>query len=230
MSKNKNSKKIKKYLIIILGILLFILLFGGGLATGYFYFKKNSQPPPSSITKENIYINFLSEVYDKIKENYWEKTTDENLINIFKLGTEKLISTQQNLKKNNKEELMAILENLIKQIEEDKKKEFSIKLAHIVLQNLKPLGRNGLYTKKDEENLENKVRNVNPETGEVEPTIYVKLVRPKILHIHIKRMSPTTLDEFKKAVDSFDNVSGLDSLILDLRANIVAQLTSFLTF
>jgi len=265
-------------------ILLFVIIFGLGITVGYFYVRQNQPKNPIPIEsekKENIHIEFLSEVYDKIKENYWEKITDEQLNTLFKLGAEKLLRAPQKIKIKSKEELEEDLVKILKKLEENKKKEFTVKLANIVLINLKPSGRSALYSLQDKENLANRVQNVNPKTdlyetlgvdkntsekeledayktkvaeleldkseeskkelektkyaygvlsdstqkqrydqAGVEPTVFTELIRPDILHLYIKKMSPTTLDEFKKATEKVDNISGLDGLILDLRANV----------
>lgn len=295
MEQNHNNPKrnrIKEHLIahrrkylIFGGILLFIIVFSLGTITGYFYLKQKQHGLASikNIEEKDVYVEFLSEAYDKIKENYWDKLTDEQLGNLFKLGAEKLIGTPQTLKPKDKEELKSMLTKITKDLNEEQKKEFSTKLINLILINLKPLQRSTLYTVKDRETLANRVKNINPEinlyetlgVGEnaskdeiekahkekiaelepkkdeseeakkqleevkyaydvlsasekkekydtlgVEPTVFAKLVRPDILHIYIKKMSPTTFDEFKKAADNFNNTDGLDTLILDLRANV----------
>ena len=54
----------------------------------------------------------------------------------------------------------------------------------------------------------------------IEPTILSKLVRPNILHLYIKRISPTTFNELQEETQKYVNKPGLDTLILDLRSNI----------
>lgn len=174
-------------------ILLFILIYSLGIATGY-YCKESQQGSLISIQKntesaevifpeEDIkiegaeikknllgearaYVEFLSEVYDKIKENYWKKMTDEELVSLFKLGAEKLAETPQELTSNNKDSLRVMLAKIIQSLENTKqKKEFSTGLADIVLANLQPFGRSRLYTTKEKKHLENRIKNVNPETN-----------------------------------------------------------------
>jgi len=54
----------------------------------------------------------------------------------------------------------------------------------------------------------------------IEPTVFTELIRPNILHLYIKKMSPTTFNEFKQAMEEMDNTDALDCLILDLRGNV----------
>lgn len=195
-------------------LLFFVAVFCLVVTTRYFYSKQERS------LEKDIYMEFLSEVYDKIKENYWENLTDEQLTNLFELGTEKLLESEQTLNSNDKEGLKAMFLKELKNMDEAQKKEFSVNLANIVLNNLKPFGRSALYTEKEEKILRERVKNVNPETGQVEPTIISKLVRPDVFYIQIKKISPQTFDEFKNATDEVDNRQGLDSLILDLRDNV----------
>lgn len=224
--KFKKSQKSKKKIYFVIGSVVILIILCAGSAIGtYFYFKHNQKPEtPAEQTSENIYVEFLSEVYDKIKENYWNKMSDEELANLFKLATEKLVQTPQNLSSADKRGMTEMVTSALEKIEESKKKDFSAQLAHLVLWNLKPFGRSALYVKKDEENLKNTVENVNPETGKVEPTVGANLVRPTILHLYISKISPTTLDDLKKETEKFDNTEGLNALILDLRGNIGGSL------
>lgn len=155
------SEHKKRYLTISIVLVLFIVL-GLGIGGSYLYFKNRPQNPNQE-TQKNIYVEFVSEVYDKIKENYWEKTEDSDLANLFKLAMEKLLNTPQELKSNDKNGLEKAVELAIEKMDETKKREFIAQLSHLVLVNLKPFGRSALYTRKNEETLKNAVQNVNPE-------------------------------------------------------------------
>ncbi|MCL5090402.1 MAG: S41 family peptidase [Patescibacteria group bacterium] len=140
-----------------------------GLTGGYFakdIIKKNSQPKSESIPKDK-YLAFSSEVYDLIKNNYWDKITDEQLTNLFVLGIEKLTKQPQPNPPKDKSGLLKIQEKILKEItEEQKKKEFTAQLADIVLANLQPFGRSRLYSQKEETDLKNRVENRNPEVDQ----------------------------------------------------------------
>lgn len=62
-------------------------------------------------------------------------------------------------------------------------------------------------------------RKIYNDTG-IEPTVIGKLVGEEILHLKIKRISPTTLDELRGTTEKFDKGDLLNTLILDLRGNI----------
>ena len=145
--------------------IVFVLIFFSGALASYFWTKTNLQQnvAPETPTQKDVYLEFLSEVYDKIKENYWESITEEQLDNLFKLGVEKLTNKPQDFKLKNKEDFKKMLTETMKIVKEDKKKEFTVTLAHLVLLNLKPSGRSALYTTQDKENHKTRVQNINPE-------------------------------------------------------------------
>jgi len=103
----EKNKKFKKHLKIIIGVLLFALIFGGGLLAGNFLFNKNNKGENANQQTEEVaqnpYKDFLFEVYDIIQENYWNKISDEELTNIYKLATEKLTQAPQNIDPLNKD-------------------------------------------------------------------------------------------------------------------------------
>jgi len=154
--KSKKTKKVQRKWIASL-----ILIFGIGILGGYFIFK-TTQPKENEI--KDKYLAFLMEVYDKVQENYWDDINDENLTNLYKLGAEKVLEKPFVLGTNDKEGLQKTLVKTIETLGDDeKKKEFSVNLASIVLANLKPFSRSGLYTTQKKQELKNMVENVNPE-------------------------------------------------------------------
>ena len=157
----KKLLKNKKLLLIFLSLLIFF----SGLGGGYFYAQKSERLSGRRVlsSQESVYTAFLSEVYDKIKENYWKSLSDEELTHLFVLGIEKLVGQPQSLKKENKEELFKTTASILKEIDsQEKEKEFVTQLADIVLANLEPFGRSRLYSKKDETALKNNVENKDP--------------------------------------------------------------------
>lgn len=62
-------------------------------------------------------------------------------------------------------------------------------------------------------------RKIYDESG-IEPTISYRLINPRIFYIHIKKFSPTTLQELQKATSKVDGGKDLNTLIIDLRGNI----------
>ncbi|MFA5838860.1 MAG: S41 family peptidase [Candidatus Paceibacterota bacterium] len=138
-------------------------------------------------------VDFLIEIYDKILENYWEKIDDKELLALYGLGMQKLgkiidptIVDVPDLKSK--------LEDIYKQIENDEDKiKFSTDLASIVLYNIKPAGRSGLYTEAKEKELWETVGNVDKTTNLYEeigvstttpPEEISKIANEKILELN----------------------------------------------
>jgi len=260
----------RKYLWTMVIVVVFCL----GISIERLYPEQNQANILEIKKQENQYMAFLSEVYNKIQENYWEKLTDKELSALFGASIEKLGGKINSQEIKNKQDLEKVLENTFKKVNLDKKKEFTTQLANIVLVNLKTKSRSRLYTKKDEQQLINRVENINPETNlyeilglnkqaskeeiaqaykdkapqledealeEVEyahqvlsdnnqkqrydktgaePTVLASLIRPEILYLYINKVSPTALTELEQQIQKFNNIPNLDSLILDLRANV----------
>jgi len=159
------AKTSKKSALIIFSILFSLLIVG---TAGIFYFKNRKiQTKTEQSSSRNIkdkYVSFLFEVYDTIQKNYWDKIKDEQLINLYLLGAEKLTGKKQEIAVKDQKNLEKLLLQNIKEInEEEKKKEFTATLADIVLANLQPFGRSRLYSQKEEVDLKNRVKNINPE-------------------------------------------------------------------
>jgi hypothetical protein len=154
----------KKRYLLGLGILLIIAIFIGGLTIGYFSSKRNKNSEAQQ-AQQNIYVNFTLEIYDKIQKEHWNKVSDEELSNLFRLAAEKLLEAPQKLSSADKNGLTAMIDEIIKNMEEPKKKEFIASIANLVLVNLKPFGRSALYTKKLKQELADKVQNINPENN-----------------------------------------------------------------
>ncbi|KUK82831.1 MAG: Carboxyl-terminal protease, partial [Microgenomates bacterium 39_6] len=166
--KNKKTKLLappfkKKWSVnpLFLAIIIILALLAGGTG-GYFYQKNNSPQEVAVLGEEDSsYLAFTGEIYDKIKENYWKKLADEDLTSLYLLAAEKLTSQPQNPKEKNRQALLANLKNILKQIEDEETKEdFIVQLNNLVLNNLEPFGRSHLYSQKEEQELNNMVRNI----------------------------------------------------------------------
>lgn len=202
---NKFVKKLRK-IPHLQYVVMISLIFGLGIGTGYAIFGKNNVNLNITQTQKDPYVAFLEETYDKIKENYWDSISDEQLTNLYKLAAEKITGRTQKLDTrtkpapqpaqtqpqqtatglsldlqgtsiadikvlskpspnpiaDQKQALEKMIKNILKDLDNTKKIEFSKTLAAAVLTNLSPLGRSGLYTQKQEEQLKNTVSNINP--------------------------------------------------------------------
>ena len=231
--------------------------------------------------EKNTPKSFISEVYDKIKENYWDNLSDAQLLDLFKLSFEKNGGGVFVAKFDSKDKLLNTISDVTKNMDQDKRNSFVTLLASTVLASLNPVSRSGLFTAKAEEQLKNTVDNINPgkdlyqdlgvekgaseaaieqayqqksqtlaqdqspeskeklkeisyakdvlsntdtklryDQNQVEPTIFTRVIAPATLYLQFKKFSPSSLDEFIKAFDSYQDDGKLTSLIFDLRGNI----------
>lgn len=149
-------------------LLLIILL----ISSGSFFLYKNGYliswqrsilGKTTKAEPKDPYFEFLGEIYDKIKGNYWNKVEDEKLANIYRLAAERVTGRPQQINPADRTGLKSLWKNLSATASSELKKEFAVNIANLVLGNLEPLGRSGLYTQKDEQNLKNEVQNINPQ-------------------------------------------------------------------
>ncbi len=149
---------------ILIGLAIVIFLFSLGAASDYFYFNRSQFRGQVSPEEENnVEIEFLSEVYNTIKQNYWDNLSDAQMSSLFRVGAENLVGGSYNLKSNDLEGLKKMYSEILARFNEAQKKEFSTKLTNLVLTNLSPQGRSNLYTQSNEKSLQNTVQNKNPE-------------------------------------------------------------------
>lgn len=135
------------------------MAFGGGFGVRNMW--KQSKPEVKSETKD-IYIDFAMEIWDKVKENYWEKVTDDELSNIYLLAVDKISGVSHGLITRDRSGVERLLNDVNKDITTNKKKDFYATLGDMVLANLKPFGRSRLYAQKDEKALSQVVNNIDP--------------------------------------------------------------------
>lgn len=246
------------------------------------HLKQVQEKISSAVQKKNVYAEFTGEVYDLIKNEYWEETSDDNLSAMYVLGAKQLGQTVV-AKTPNKEGVKNLVGEATKNMDSQQKKEFAVKLTDMVLQSLRPGGRSRLYSQVNEEALKNLVANVEPNTDfyktlglpkeapqeevkkayqekvkeikkeekkpeeekkkmaeadrayeavktpqrrdlydkyKIEPTVTNKFIKPRILYLPIKKISPQTFQEFTQEVNSIKPEEQGNALVLDLRGNI----------
>lgn len=158
-----NSKTVQKRLSIFKNILLLVTLFLIGVGTSYSYLKKPDILPKIFVKNQDVYTPFMMEIYDKIKENYWDNVTDEQLASLYKLATEKFTEKPQNLTSKDRIGTQKLMEHILMATDRSKRRQLSIDMAGAILATLNPTGRSGLYNQKLETQLKNTVSNINPQ-------------------------------------------------------------------
>lgn len=155
-------KFIKKLL---LTIFLSILVIGGSAyLVSVLANKENGATAVVPTPVPDKYLAFSFEVWDKIKNSFWDKISDEDLAKLYKLATEKITGSTAPVDSKTKDEVANLITQTIEDKTDDEKQKFVTQLADIVLANLKPFGRSRLYTSQQQENLKNTVQNVDKTT------------------------------------------------------------------
>jgi len=144
-------------------VTLFIIV-GAGLGTAVaFGYLNIHQPKIQKTAYGDIYLAFTGEVYDKIKNNYWDKVPDDQLAILYKLAIDKVTTKTSTSDPKTKDDIIQLIKTTIADYDKDKKKEFVASVNDIVLANLKPFGRSRLYTQKETQALSDTV--VNKDTA-----------------------------------------------------------------
>jgi len=139
-----------------------LLIFAFGIAAGFFLNQQLKNRLVKAPKPQDKYLAFSLEVYDLIKENYFDFILDDQLVNLYALGIEKISGEPQEFEARNREELETKLEKIIEKASSDEaKKEFVTQLADMVLVNLQPFGRSRLYTQKETQDLQKNVKNIS---------------------------------------------------------------------
>ncbi len=141
--------------------LIFLIIFSIGIGFGHSYFKTAVKTESVKIEK-NTPEAFISEVYDKIKENYWDNISDSQLLELYKLSFEK---NQGGIvtKFESKDKMIKAVLIATKSMDEEKKNKFISQLVGTVIASLSPNNRSGLFTEKQEVQLKNTVENIDPQ-------------------------------------------------------------------
>ncbi len=142
--------------------LIFLIIFFIGFGFGHSYLNKSGTDINLAVEK-NTPQAFILEIYDKIKENYWDNISDTQLLDLFKSSFDKNGGSSYGAKFDSKDILIRAVIATTKSMDENNRNKFIQALAQTVLASLNPIGRSGLYTTKQEEQLKNTVENINPQ-------------------------------------------------------------------
>jgi len=209
--------KCKRFVIVLVSLFVFCFGFLIGKCAN---FPKSPRAPKTSAAYKDKNLAFLLEVYNTIKTNYWDKISDEQLVNLYVLATEKLTDKKQEIKTKDQKDLQNLLSKNLKEIkEEDKKNEFTAQLADIVLANLQPFGRSRLYSQKEEVDLKNRVENINPEVDQYKVLDVSKDAKPEDLKkafeqksVDLKKdRSPEAQQKLAQVIKAYEILSDQDN-------------------
>lgn len=199
-------------------ILLLLLVVTGAIGAYWQYARPvilSDQTPIKSPENQDPYGAFASEVYQKIKENYWDKISDEKLSELFRLAAEKVSSRPQTLLSKDQTGMQQLLLQLLQDLSEEKKEDAAVRLADLVLANLQPFGRSRIYTSLQSEKLKNVVGNVDPKTDlyailglspETTPEEITKIYRQKTAALK-KSASPQATEDLAQLIRAYETLA-----------------------
>ena len=178
-------------------------------------------PAHSSISRPkhtDKYISFVNESYHIIEDNYWKKMSDEELARMFFDAAELLTGQIQNIKTYDRRHFESKLEEWIRSLPPEKKKEIVVKLVKLVLTNLAPRGRSKLYMKKDEIALRNEVENKAEENLYKVLDVNKNVDSQTLKEVYSKKKSeleklgsPEAKQEIKKIKEAYQTLSDLQT-------------------
>lgn len=106
---------------------------------------------------------FFSEIYNLIKNDYWDKDMDDTaLSNLYLLAIQKLTSKAQVITSQDEQGIEKLIKEATKTMDPKHKIAFIAQVSDVVLQNLQPFGRSRLYGEKMITDIQNEVKNANP--------------------------------------------------------------------
>lgn len=117
-------------------------------------FRSQKEEETISLSQEEI---FTQELYNTVKEKYWDSINDDNLSNLFLLATKKATGTEPVLASK---DLGGVLQMVsAATANKETKVELVAQIGDLVLANLQPFGRSRLFTQTQTQELVNTVIN-----------------------------------------------------------------------
>ncbi len=108
------------------------------------------------------FAQFSEETYKRVKEQYWNKISDDELSELFRRAAEKATGNPQILQSKDAVGVTGLIKTILAGKDTDsQKREIVINIIQIVLYNLPPTGRNALLSQKEERTLRETVSNID---------------------------------------------------------------------
>ena len=151
-----------------LGIIALILTASGGY---WLYYGPHAAQAASAAgayktpAEKDVYVRFDMEIFDIVMDNYWQKGTEADLAEVFRLALAKAAGTSEEvLPTKDRVGTAAMLAEAMKRTADDKKKSLAVDTGIIVLANLAPQGRSGLLSDKQEQQFRDTANNIDRTT------------------------------------------------------------------
>lgn len=155
--------------LILLGTLS--LIFSAAVG-GYWLYAADATPQVASAAESfktpaesDLYVRFDMEIFDIITNEYWQKGTEADLAELYRLAHEKALGTTTTLSSRDRAGTAAMLGAAFAQTPDDKKKPLAVDIGILVLANLAPQGRSGLLSEKQELAFRDAANNIDRENN-----------------------------------------------------------------
>ncbi len=150
-----------------IGICVAILLSSSAYyAYNYFFEKKADVVVYQTPEEKDVYVRFVMEVYDSVVKNFFAKAKDEDYAKLFQLSVQKANkqTTLPTLISNDRAGVSKMVSEALSPLTSTtSKKQLVVEIINVAMYNLEPLGRNGLFSQKQEVALRDNVSNINKE-------------------------------------------------------------------
>ncbi len=108
--------------------------------------------------EKDVYVRFVMEVYDSVVKNFFAKAKDEDYAKLFQLSVQKANkqTTLPTLISNDRAGVSKMVSEALSPLTSTtSKKQLVVEIINVAMYNLEPLGRNGLFSQKQEVVLSN---------------------------------------------------------------------------
>jgi len=147
------------FIFLVLIILLF-LRYGDLLSLNFF--QRQTKQIQTKVATEPTEVKFITEVYQIVKQNYWQHLSEEQLVNRFKLSLDRVYGPSAELEKKDLAHLKQKVSWLVSNQPNADQQRLLPQAVDYFLRNLPPRNRSRLYSKKQTTQLRQRVANINP--------------------------------------------------------------------
>jgi curved DNA-binding protein CbpA len=141
--------------------LIGLIILASGIFAGARLYQNHKALIKPAIKAQDIYLAFNEEVYNTIKQNYWQTASDTDLTELYRLAISQTLKKNSGLTSHSKEGLDKLISYKIQKFTAKEKETFITTLADTVLANLLPLNRSRLYSQQLTQALTNEVNNID---------------------------------------------------------------------
>lgn len=143
------------------------LILSAGIG-GYWYYGSDARAQTASAAaykteaEADMYVRFDMEIFDIIMTNYWQKGTEADLAEVYRLALAKAAGTaEEKLPTPDRAGTAQMLAEAFARTSDDKKRALAVDTGIIVLANLAPQGRSGLLSEKQELAFRDEANNID---------------------------------------------------------------------